>query len=186
MFQSGMWTLRIIIATALLAVMADAASAGPLRDRFAARRGGYYGGGYSNGGYYGYGYGGRYSGGYGYGGYGYGGYSGMSYGYSGYYPGIGSSGYQSGYYTPVNDMTATIELRVPLNALVFFDDEPTRQRGEMRTFSSPPLTGDKSYHYTVRVKWEDGGKPVEKTQVVEVRAGRRTVADFLRPEKDEK
>jgi uncharacterized protein (TIGR03000 family) len=202
MFQSGKWVVRIALVAGLLALTADSLWAGPIRDRLAARRGGsgyyyeggrgyrggYYGG--DNGGYYGGPVVGRgYRGGY-YGGDNGGYYGGPSYGYRGpgYFPGSGvvvvgeTTGYQSNYYAPSNDMTVSIDVRVPANAQVFFDDEPTRQSGELRTFTTPTLSGDRSYHYTVRAKWEENGKPVERKQTIEFRTGRRVVVDFLRPE----
>jgi uncharacterized protein (TIGR03000 family) len=179
MFQSGKWILRIVMVTALVALVADSVSAGPLRDRLAARGGR---AGYSEGGRRG--YRGGYNGGMNGAGYG------SPYGasdYPGYYPDnnavIGATnGYQSNYYTPANNMMATINVRVVPDALVFFDDEPTKQSGEMRRFTSPPLNPGNVYHYTVRVKWDDNGKAMEDTRKIEVRAGRPTVVDFLRPE----
>jgi uncharacterized protein (TIGR03000 family) len=78
---------------------------------------------------------------------------------------------------------ATVDVRVPADAEVWFDGNATRQRGEMREFSSPPLTPGKEYHYDIRARWMDNGRPVEDTRRVSVRAGARTDVDFTRPEK---
>jgi uncharacterized protein (TIGR03000 family) len=95
----------------------------------------------------------------------------------------------SGYYTPsdsVNDRATQVSLRVPANAEVWFDGNPTQQRGERRTFVSPPLDSDKTMHYEVRARWVDAnGQKVEQTRRVAVRAGQLSMVDFLRPESTE-
>jgi len=79
--------------------------------------------------------------------------------------------------------SATVEVRVPAGAEVWFDDEPTRQRGEQRTFVSPPLTPGREFHYDVRARWKDGDRVVDQTRAVGVRSGQTTEVDFNRPEK---
>jgi uncharacterized protein (TIGR03000 family) len=92
----------------------------------------------------------------------------------------------SGYYTPsdsVNDRAVQVSVHVPANAEVWFDGQPTQQRGERRTFVSPPLDSDKTLHYEVRARWTDAnGQKVEQTRRVAVRAGQLSTADFLRSE----
>jgi len=89
------------------------------------------------------------------------------------------------YYTPAdtaNDTSATVRVRVPSNAQIWFDDQPTLQTGERRTFNSPPLESGQKYHYTVRAKWEDDkGKMQEQTKRVDVSAGKTADVDFTRP-----
>ena len=90
---------------------------------------------------------------------------------------------QSYYYTPAstqNDTSATVQVHVPANAQIWFDDAPTQQRGESRSFYTPPLDSGKTYHYTLRARWDDNGKMKEKTQKIEVRAGKQTDVDFAR------
>lgn len=186
MFQSSLWTLRIVALVAtVVALTAEPVSAGILRGDRGIRGGRR---GYNDGGGY-------YGPGYGYGGYGYGGSNGMPLayggnvtdpGYGGQTPGSGivlgsaASGYRSNYFTPTNDLTATIDLRVPANAKVWFGEEATRMTGPMRRFASPPLERNTVYVYTVKAMWDENGKTVERVQTVEVRAGRTTTADFLR------
>ena len=146
---------------------------------------GYYGGNGYNPGYYGQGYG------YGLGGYGYGGY--LDVGPAYYYtpPATGASGYRytpptgivaAGYEAPQTpSRAASVAVRVPANAKIWFDDAPTKQEGENRLFSSPPLTTDDVCHYTIRAQWEDNGKTVDQTRRIEVRAGQTTQVDFTRP-----
>jgi uncharacterized protein (TIGR03000 family) len=130
----------------------------------------------------GYGWGGNYGG---YGPYYYY-YPARSYGGS---PGTGS-GYTSPYYgggyyygsTPVTgsdhaaaaaDGPARIEVSVPANAEVWFNDTRTEQTGTSRDFKSPPLAAGRNYAYEIKAKWMQDGKPVEKTQTVVVQAGKQ-------------
>ncbi len=163
---------------------------------------GYYGGygtGLGNWGYNGYGWGG--AGFYPNTNYGYGLYPGNysggfvpSYGYGRSYfaPGYVSSGTMlpgnttSMYYQPgaqygaaaTNPNAATIDVHVPADAQVWFDGDPTNQRGSDRVFTSPSLDPGKAYHYEVKARWTENGRPVERTKRVEVRAGQRTTVDF--------
>ncbi len=123
-----------------------------------------------------------------------------SYGYTGTYytpgayyaPGYvtsGGTGLPSGttsmYYQPGAQAAATtdpnaavIDLRVPADAQVWFDGDPTNQRGPDRVFTSPALDPGKTYHYDVKARWTENGRPVERTRRVDVRAGQRTTVDF--------
>jgi uncharacterized protein (TIGR03000 family) len=78
---------------------------------------------------------------------------------------------------------ATVEVKVPAAAEVWFDDEPTRHRGEFRRFVSPPLAPGKEFHYDVRARWKEGDRVVDQTRTVGVRSGQTTEVDFNRPEK---
>jgi uncharacterized protein (TIGR03000 family) len=154
-------------------------------------RGGYNGGGYRGGygGYGGYGYG---RGGY-YGGYGYGSGIGLGIGI-GAYPSYGYSSY-SNYYNPdvqyaqpsysvtpsvgytdtlstQSDDRAHINVQVSdPNAEVFFDGGQTRQKGNDRTFVTPPLSAGQTYHYTIEARWMENGKQMEKTRTITVNPG---------------
>jgi uncharacterized protein (TIGR03000 family) len=83
--------------------------------------------------------------------------------------------------TPV-PTTAAVEVHVPADAQVWFDDTLTSQGGEVRLFETPALEGDRISHYTVRAKWTVNGKEFDLTRKIEVQAGRRTVVDFLKSE----
>jgi uncharacterized protein (TIGR03000 family) len=80
--------------------------------------------------------------------------------------------------TTSNDQ-ALIEVRCPPDAQITFDGEETRQQGPDRLFTSPPLEPGKRYHYDVKAKWTQDGRPQEKTQRVHIEAGRRKTVDFL-------
>jgi uncharacterized protein (TIGR03000 family) len=82
---------------------------------------------------------------------------------------------------PTAVATATVAVRVPPDAEVWFGDHLTRQRGEVREYESPPLPPDRDYHYDVRARWMDGDRVVERARTVTVRANGRADIDFLRP-----
>jgi uncharacterized protein (TIGR03000 family) len=86
-----------------------------------------------------------------------------------------------GTYTPAPDNTAHIYLHVPADAEVWFDGEPTRQKGTLRHFNTPPLTPDKKLTYEVRARWTRDGKPTEETRRLHVRANEWLHLDFTRP-----
>jgi uncharacterized protein (TIGR03000 family) len=156
-----------------------------------------FGGGYGG---YGHGWGGSaygWRGGYwtGYGGYGYSpsygaGWYGFGSGYTPGYYGTYAPGYfGSGYYyatTPTSasgsttaDAAAYIELSVPADAEVWFNDTRMEQTGTSRTFRSPPLAAGRDYAYQIKAKWLEDGKPVEKTQRVLVQADRQLSVNLV-------
>jgi uncharacterized protein (TIGR03000 family) len=74
---------------------------------------------------------------------------------------------------------ASIQVQVPANAEIWFDNRKTSQTGELRTFVSPSLENGKTFTYAVRARWTDAsGKVVEQTKQVEVQAGQLSTADF--------
>lgn len=166
---------------------------------------GYYGGvgyggyGYPYGSGFGIGIGRGYYGGLGYGGYGstygapYYGYGG-SYNYPSYYYGSptytapstmvvpSTTTYQSLYpaTTAVAGNSASIDVRVPPNARVWFDNQEMAQNvGTMRHFSSPPLEPGSDYQYTVRAQWMQNGQMIQNVKNVIIHAGDRVTVDFL-------
>lgn len=169
--------------------------------------GGGYGRGYYGGGlgypYYGSGFGigiGRgYYGGLGYGGYGsyygspyygYGSYSYPAYNYSSptYYTAPSTvvvpstTTYQSLYpaTTAVAGNSASIDVRVPPDARVWFDNQEMAQNvGAMRHFNSPPLEPGSDYQYTVRAQWMQNGQMVQNVKNVIIHAGDHVTVDFL-------
>ena len=74
---------------------------------------------------------------------------------------------------------ASVQVRVPANAEIWFDNLKTSQTGTLRTFASPPLETGKTFIYAVHVRWTDSsGKVIDLTKKVEVRAGELSSADF--------
>jgi uncharacterized protein (TIGR03000 family) len=64
-----------------------------------------------------------------------------------------------------------VNLSVPADAKVWFDDSPTGQTGTSRRFQSPPLAVGQDYVYQIRVQWTQDGKEVTRTREVVVHAG---------------
>jgi uncharacterized protein (TIGR03000 family) len=81
---------------------------------------------------------------------------------------------------------AGIRILVPADAEVFFDGEPTTQKGSERLFITPPLRAGKKYNYDVLARWKDKGKTVEQTRKVEVTGGTNVRIDFRTPLPDTK
>ena len=153
-----------------------------------SRGGSFNGGGYNRGGYYngGYNRGSYYNRGYGYPGVGIGIGLGLGLGYAyggdAYYSGptyivAGSPNYAPPASAPYSDASAqepvivsqppppassgdaaVIRVRVPANADIWFDGDPTAQKGEVRDFASPPLTAGKEYSYEIRARWMEAAR----------------------------
>jgi uncharacterized protein (TIGR03000 family) len=155
-----------------------------------------YGRGWGDGyGYRGYGWGSpRYGGGY----YGFNrdwylpGDYGPSYGYDTgeyYYPSQGQTYYGGDYAMdqgnmPTQDMTqgqnrAHIVLRVPTNAQVTFEGQPTTSQGPLRAYVSPPIDPNKDYTYNVKAQWTQDGRQVTQDRQVRVRAGQIARVNFM-------
>jgi uncharacterized protein (TIGR03000 family) len=67
--------------------------------------------------------------------------------------------------------TARLQLLVPENAEVLVEGSKTAATGNVRHFVSPPLSPGKNMLYAITVRYTDaGGKPVEETHSVRVRA----------------
>jgi uncharacterized protein (TIGR03000 family) len=177
------------------------------RGGFGGGRGGFgrgfggWGGGFGGWGYGGLGYGGY---GWGYPGWGYGGgyydsgYYAPTYGTVPYYYGDGYtpsmasgtpiSSYQSfyppdgnygGYGQPSNN-TAAIDIKVPANAKVWFNDKETSQTGSDRHFVTPALEPGKTFTYEVRATWTGSdGQQVTRTREVHVQANQPTMVNFM-------
>jgi uncharacterized protein (TIGR03000 family) len=77
---------------------------------------------------------------------------------------------------------ALLAVRVPADAEVWFGGDPTAQRGRTRLFVTPPLEAGRDLTYDLRVRWQDGGKPVERSQAVRVRPGDKLLIDYTAAE----
>ena len=121
---------------------------------------------------------------------------GLTYRYAGYGVAVPSSTSAAWYlplftHSPVSggaagadaDTTSIVQVEVPADAMLWFDGVPTKQTGALRTFHTPPLERGHNYHYDVKARWENNGKPVERTRRVEVYAGGRVTVDFNQPSK---
>ena len=76
---------------------------------------------------------------------------------------------------------AEITVLVPADAEVFFDGDPTIQKGTERRFVTPPLTRGSAYQYDLRVHSLKDGKPLDRIETVRVYAGDRRTLDFISP-----
>src|SRR5262249_14362589 len=83
------------------------------------------------------------------------------------------------------DRPALIDVQVPAGAEIWFDGARTSQTGPFRQFISPPLTPGRQYAYAVRVRWTEGGRTVERTRRLGLRAGDRVSVDFAGSGSDE-
>jgi uncharacterized protein (TIGR03000 family) len=81
-------------------------------------------------------------------------------------------------------LAASVEVRLPAGAELWFDGVATPQTGERRTFTTPPLRPGLTYRYEVQVRWREGGRDVVRGEHVLVRAGEAVVVDFTRPRED--
>jgi uncharacterized protein (TIGR03000 family) len=70
--------------------------------------------------------------------------------------------------------TAQLVAHLPEDASLWVQDVPTRQRGTMRRFESPPLKPGHRYTYSARLVWFEEGKWVSQTLEVPVWAGKTT------------
>jgi uncharacterized protein (TIGR03000 family) len=78
-------------------------------------------------------------------------------------------------------VSATVEVRLPDEAELWFDGSPTTQTGDRRVFTTPPLRPGLKYAYDVMVRWRDGGYDVVRRERLLVRAGEALTLEFVRP-----
>jgi uncharacterized protein (TIGR03000 family) len=81
------------------------------------------------------------------------------------------------------DGRAYVEVLVPAGAEVWFNGNPTTQSGEQRDFASSSLTPGREYKYEIRARWTEGGRAVDQTRTVVVRANARVGVDFSQAER---
>jgi uncharacterized protein (TIGR03000 family) len=82
---------------------------------------------------------------------------------------------------PLTDADVLMIVRVPANATVWVNGDKSTQKGSRREFLSSGRTPGKTYTYTIRAQWEEGGKVVDRTQKVPIVGGERRVIDFSVP-----
>jgi uncharacterized protein (TIGR03000 family) len=73
---------------------------------------------------------------------------------------------------------ARIEVRLPDDAALWFDGVKTKQKGEARTFVTPPLAPGQEYAYDLRAEWREKDQSVTEARHVTIRAGDRVTVDF--------
>lgn len=80
-----------------------------------------------------------------------------------------------------DNRSVLINLQVPPEAEVWFDDHKTERTGTFRQYISPPLDPGRPYSYHVRVQWTDDGEQVSRERTLRVQAGDELSLDFLMP-----
>jgi uncharacterized protein (TIGR03000 family) len=81
-----------------------------------------------------------------------------------------------------NSKAAGFVLRLPNpDAEVWFENQKTKQQGNLREYMSGSLDPKSMYTFHIRARWMDNGRPVEQTREVEARAGQQLVVDFTTP-----
>jgi uncharacterized protein (TIGR03000 family) len=79
---------------------------------------------------------------------------------------------------PETPLPAYIEVRVPADAEIWFDDAETVQTGTVRLFVSPPVTPGHDYSYEVRAKWKEDGREVIQSRRITFHAGEHVNIGF--------
>jgi uncharacterized protein (TIGR03000 family) len=85
------------------------------------------------------------------------------------------------------EQRALLTIRLHEDATLKVDDRPTKQKGNVRRFYSPPLEPGKSYHYTLVARWNPmyDWETYIARRVVHVEAGKSVEVD-LREHKPDK
>jgi len=87
---------------------------------------------------------------------------------------------------PPSNNTAHLQLLVPENAEVLVEGSKTTTTGTVRDFISPPLNPGKNMIYAITVRYPDaGGKTVEETHSIRVRANDQLRIDCTKPARSE-
>jgi len=81
---------------------------------------------------------------------------------------------------PSAGTAAQLTVKVPADALVWFDGVQTTTTGPVRTYQSPPLAQGQ-YSYEVRARWNENGREVTQTQQVGFTPGAYVEVDFPMP-----
>jgi uncharacterized protein (TIGR03000 family) len=82
--------------------------------------------------------------------------------------------------------SATLVVRLPAEALLEVEGEPTRQTGAVRRFVSPPLEPGKEYTYTLSAFWEPNNyTKITRVRKAVVRAGKETTVDLRARDPDQ-
>jgi uncharacterized protein (TIGR03000 family) len=83
---------------------------------------------------------------------------------------------------PVPADKAVLVVRLPADATLTVDGNPTRQTGAERYFQSPSLEEGKKYSYTLKATWKEAGQERTVVRKVPVQPGQRTTADLTTAE----
>ncbi len=73
---------------------------------------------------------------------------------------------------------ATLVVKLPAEARLTIDGNPTASTSDVRTFRTPNLPAGREFHYTLQAEVMNNGKPVMMTKTVAVRAGAESQITF--------
>src|SRR5262249_31290396 len=86
-------------------------------------------------------------------------------------------------YNHVMPTYVRFELTLPdPDAVVTLDDLPVQQTGTQRAFRATGLEPGEQHQFRLRVAWFDGGRPVVRDQLIDVRAGSTVRVDLTKPQ----
>jgi uncharacterized protein (TIGR03000 family) len=81
-----------------------------------------------------------------------------------------------------DEVTAKVTVRLPADAKLWVDGQPTKQTGAVRQFVTPPvLRPGQPYQYKFRAEWAENGVPVSRERTVAVSAAKAVDVDFAKP-----
>ena len=73
-----------------------------------------------------------------------------------------------------DEAPATVHVRLPADAKLTIDGEPTKSTSADRTFVTPPLESGEDFHYTLRAEFVREGETLTIERRIAVRAGQET------------
>ena len=80
---------------------------------------------------------------------------------------------------PVQKSMLAIRVSLPIeNAIVFVNDEVTKQTGAVRLFTSPLLPAGEEVQYEIRAEWIINGEKISRTKTVTGKTGSNVVVEF--------
>jgi uncharacterized protein (TIGR03000 family) len=82
---------------------------------------------------------------------------------------------------PTDPNSATLTVRVPADAEIWFDEMKMTLTGMVREYVTPPLTPGQEYSYMVRARWTAEGRVFDQTHKISFRPGQSILVDFLTP-----
>jgi uncharacterized protein (TIGR03000 family) len=78
-------------------------------------------------------------------------------------------------------LEATIVVRLPADATLTVDDNPTRSTSGLRLFVTPPLPAGQDFSYTLKARAVRNGRAVEVEKQVKVRGGEEAEVELTLP-----
>jgi uncharacterized protein (TIGR03000 family) len=82
---------------------------------------------------------------------------------------------------PLAASAVLFKVHVPESAQVWINGDATTQTGADREYLSDDLSPRKKYTYSIKARWMEDGKMVERKQDIAVRGGEERVVNFVTP-----